>query len=307
MVQKEVRRGEEETRQAKAVTMGKQGSWTRWEGVQERTLTWQDIWNMEGYRVKFLLSSVYDVLPTPSNLHIWGLAESPGCTLCGKPANLEHVLSSCRSNLADGKFRWRHDQVLTKLAEGLEQARRKQRKLFKGPQYIKFLRAGETSVPQTTAKGILSTADDWEMRADLQRQLKFPEEIATTTCRPDVVLWSKATKQVALVELTVPWEERMEEAHEFKRKKYQALILDCQQNGWKAWNLPVEVGCRGFAGRALWRTLGQLGIEGLARKQLISSMTKQAEVASRWIWLNRDKRWEKGTSRTQSRVSGGIE
>lgn len=27
--------------------------------------------------VKFLLRSVYDVLPTPSNLHTWGVAESP--------------------------------------------------------------------------------------------------------------------------------------------------------------------------------------------------------------------------------------
>lgn len=43
MVQKEIRRVEEESRQARAVAMGKQGSWTRWESVQERALTWHNI------------------------------------------------------------------------------------------------------------------------------------------------------------------------------------------------------------------------------------------------------------------------
>lgn len=80
---------------------------------------------------------------------------------------------------------------------------------------------------QTRAKGILTTTHYWEMQVDLKRQLKLPEEISTTSLRPDIVLWSKATTQVILMELTVPWEERMEEAHEFKRTKYQALILEC--------------------------------------------------------------------------------
>lgn len=32
------------------------------------------------------------------------VAESPNCTLCRRPDNLEHVLYSCRTSLADGKF-----------------------------------------------------------------------------------------------------------------------------------------------------------------------------------------------------------
>ncbi|KAK0152818.1 Complement C1q-like protein 4 [Merluccius polli] len=37
-----------------------------------------------------------------------------------------------------------------------------------------------------------------------------------------------------LIKHTVPWEERMEEAHECKLKKYQALIFKSQQNGTSA-------------------------------------------------------------------------
>lgn len=75
MVQKEIRAVEEESRQARAVAMKQQGSWTRWESVRGRSLCWKDIWNMEGHRIKFLLSSVYDVLPTPTNLQRWRLTE----------------------------------------------------------------------------------------------------------------------------------------------------------------------------------------------------------------------------------------
>ncbi|KAL1276035.1 hypothetical protein QQF64_035658 [Cirrhinus molitorella] len=128
-----------------------------------------------------------------------------------------------------------------------------------------------------------------EYRGRSARQRRI---LALTSLRPDIVLWSRGTKQVVLIELTVPWEERMEEAYERKLKKYQGLILESQQNGWKAWNLPVEVGCRGFAGQSLWRTLGLLGIEGMARKRLVGKVTEQAESASHWIWIQREVRWQ---------------
>ena len=86
MVQQEVCKAEEERRCVKALAMNKQGTWTRWESVRERALAWQNIWSMEGHRIKFLLCSVYDVPPTPSNLHTWGLAESPSCTHCRRQA-----------------------------------------------------------------------------------------------------------------------------------------------------------------------------------------------------------------------------
>nr|XP_061836945.1 uncharacterized protein LOC133619721 [Nerophis lumbriciformis] len=189
--------------------------------------------------------------------------------------------------------------LIITLAEGVEQARKKTRHLSNGPRFSHFLRAGESAAAGGRNKGVLATANDWEMRADLKKQLKFPEEIAHTTLRPDIVLWSRGTKQVVLIELTEPWEERMEEAYERKLRKYQTLILESQQNGWKAWNLPVEVGCRGFAGRSLWRALGLLGIEGLARKRLVANTTKRAEEASRWIWIQRKVRW-------QSRPTEGL-
>ncbi len=99
---------------------------------------------MEGHRIKFLMCSVYDFQPTPSNLHIWGMAESPSCTLCRKQANLEHVLSAFQSSLADGKIGGRHDKILSQLADGVEQARKKFKQLPDGHHFIQFVRTGES-------------------------------------------------------------------------------------------------------------------------------------------------------------------
>uniref|UniRef100_A0A1A8DYB0 Uncharacterized protein n=1 Tax=Nothobranchius kadleci TaxID=1051664 RepID=A0A1A8DYB0_NOTKA len=52
-----------------------------------------------------------------------------------------------------------------------------------------------------------------QFQVDVGRQLKFPENITATSLRPDMVI-SESTKQVVILELTVPWEDHIEEAHE---------------------------------------------------------------------------------------------
>ena len=111
-----------------------------------------------------------------------------------------------------------------------------------------------------------------------------------TSLRPDMVLLSVTSKQVILLELTVPWEERMEEASERKREKYAELVEECQRRGWRAQCLPIEVGGRGFAGRSLCRAY-LLGITGVRKRRAISAASEAAEKASRWLWIRRDKEW----------------
>ena len=128
----------------------------------------------------------------------------------------------------------------------------KKRTIRKGQTFVDFVKEGGKSSRTTSTNGVLSTANDWNLIADVHQRSKSPQDITSTALRPDTVLYSKATKQVIMVGLTVPWEERMEEAYERKRAKYQYLVGECQQRGWRPWCLPVEVGCRGFAGQSLW-------------------------------------------------------
>lgn len=71
----------------------------------------------------------------------------------------------------------------------MKQARKKPKLLFEGHCFIQFLRSGESTATERRSKGVWATANDWD----------FPEEIIHTSLRPDIVLWSKGTKQGVLI------------------------------------------------------------------------------------------------------------
>ncbi len=115
------------------------------------------------------------------------------------------------------------------------------------------MRTGEKpgTIPSATS-GLLSMAQDWQLFVGLGRQLKFPKQVVRTSLRPDMVLVSEETKNIAILELTALYEKRMEEAFKWKTGKYNSLISNCHRQGRGARCFPVEVYCRGFAGQFLW-------------------------------------------------------
>ena len=101
-----------------------------------------------------------------------------------------------------------------------------------------------------------------------------------TQLRPDFVIWSEEGKQVILGELSVPWEENAEVAHEYKMNNYTELVMQCRQRGWKTACFALEVGCRGFLSGSVISFLNKLNCP---RKQ--KNMIADASVrASSWIW-----------------------
>lgn len=106
-----------------------------------------------------------------------------------------------------------------------------------------------------------------------------------------MIMTSQSSKQLIILELTVPWEENIEEANERKRAKYRELVEECREGGWRTFYEPIEVGCRGFAGRSLCKVLSRLGITGAAKKRAIKSACEAAEKATRWLWIRRADPW----------------
>ena len=140
--------------------MGGQEALTKWP-TTSRQLSLADIWSYEPLRLRFLLRSVYDLLPSPTNLHRWGLQDSPIFPLCDKPGTMEHVLSSCATSLTQGRYRWRHDCVLRELADTLERERTKKRTRQK-PRLIQFVKEGQSVTKQNTAStSILDESEQW--------------------------------------------------------------------------------------------------------------------------------------------------
>lgn len=62
LVVEEVRRQEEVTRGAKAVSLAKQGQWMRREGVERRKISWRELWEMEASKISFIIRVTYDLL-----------------------------------------------------------------------------------------------------------------------------------------------------------------------------------------------------------------------------------------------------
>ena len=90
--------------------------------------------------------------------------------------------------------------------------------------FINFVKEMDPVLVSTTkpGRGILTAANDWLLLIDLETQLMFPQEIALSDLRPDLVIWSRKANTVVIGELTVPWEENIEVANEYKRDKYTA-------------------------------------------------------------------------------------
>ena len=179
----------------------------------KQKLTWSDIiWN-DFPHLRFQIMSVNDVLPSLVKLYRWGKIETPIFTLCPWRPSLQHVLSGCPKALSDGRYRWGHDKVLSKLTEIFNTAIRSS-KFNPKKETIQSVRAGEKKKPacKRPTRGVLSSASDWQLMVDLGCRLRLPEHIVISSLRPDMVVFSNSTKQVILRELTIPWEENMEVA-----------------------------------------------------------------------------------------------
>ncbi|GFN81896.1 polyprotein [Plakobranchus ocellatus] len=90
-----------------------------------------------------------------------------------------------------------------------------------------------------------------------------------------------------MVELTVSYESRMEEAHAFKEGTYLDLTKELKKDGYEAKVMPVEIGARGFVGSSPYGLLSKLSIGGNNRTKALRLLAETAENSSRLIWSRR--------------------
>ena len=77
LIQEEVHASIEEERRGKMVRLSWQGAWTQWENFMKRKTGRSEIWHVNTSRLKFLVQSVYDLLPSPVNLFTWEKSRIP--------------------------------------------------------------------------------------------------------------------------------------------------------------------------------------------------------------------------------------
>ena len=86
-----------------------------------------------------------------------------------------------------------------------------------------------------------------------------------------------------MMELTVPYENRIEVSKEMKREKYQKIVDAGESKGWKVTLWTVEVACRGFPGISLIDYLRDIGFSGAERTKQLKWMGEIAQSASNFI------------------------
>ena len=127
---------------------------------------------------------------------------------CGRRETLNHILNGCDLSLKEGRYTYRHDNVLKYISECLDKTK-----------YSCYV-----DIPgcQTPAGGTL------------------PPALVVTPLRPDIVIIDKKKKEVNIFELTVPGEGRIKVSHDLKYQKYKHLISDIGSHTVNI--IPFEIG-----------------------------------------------------------------
>ena len=282
----------------KAVQLSVQGQWTKWQNYIASDLSWKTLWATPPTLSRFCIGATYDTSPSPNNLFRWGLSSSKECFLCSSTScTVAHILSGCYFSLKHGRYLYRHNSVLKEIVVALTDFLREKPAPVKSKVHkVKFVRPGyqqKLKTSPTPRTGILHLADDWVCLDDLEEGLVFPHDIAISSQRPDIVLYSKNLRRVILLELTCPSEENFLVRNEGKVRRYASLKDLCESKGWICDLFAFEVGARGFCANTFPFTLRRLGLNNKSIKKLSQIVRDAALRASFWIWISReDKSWK---------------
>ena len=156
---------------------------------------------------------------------------------------------------------------------------------------IYFLREGSSQhrkeKNEKQRMDLLFKAKDWEVRAVLQGERHCHKVLQESGKRPELVLASTATDSFMLVELTVPWEDRMDLSNALKSDRYLDLTMDLEARGYGVHLFAIEVGARGLVGRSTYAFLRAIGLSNGQTKHFVKELFEAAELASRWIWTTK--------------------
>lgn len=247
--------------------------------------------------LKFYLNAFQLTLPDQSNLVRWGKASEKSCYTCGEAVGTaRHLLVGCKVLLDRGLYSRRHDRVLEIIREAISlSVARAQKGLTTNKRQTNFVKAGSSTNSTSKPYSILGSAPDWTILMDTyEKHYKIPEDLAITTSRPDIFLFSKQIKRIVLVELTVPWETNIPKDHVFKVNKYYDLTNELTKNGYVVSLYAVEVGARGIPAKSLYNLLKDLGLTRSAVSSILERVSKAALVGSFRIWLGRENNLNRG-------------
>ena len=212
--------------------------------------------NMPRNIFNFMIKYLNNTLPTKKNLHKWSLSDSPSCSFCLNPETLQHIVSSCNSYLADGRYTWRHNSVLLFLARSF------------------------------------SSLQNCLLYADLPF-FSSPSLITGDSLRPDLVLISP-DNTLYLLELTVGFETNIEKNSIRKATKYKPLLRDLNSSYRRVHFINLSMSALGIfesSSDSIVTMMDYLGFDKNRRSQIIKKIINISVRCTYYIFCRRNKPW----------------
>ena len=288
---------ETEAMRVRLFSLCRGGNYTTWDKIMDNDIGWKEmIYDLPENVMSFRLNGIAMTLPSISNLCRWGLRKGGKCNLCGKPnATAAHTLSNCPIALFQGRYTWRHDNVLATLARDFHgfvlRANREftlKRKKFQS--LINFVPAGYSGKMSRRKSTIFHKfpSDDWNVNIDFHGTLTIPlESKVDTILRPDVVFYSVKQKVILWGELTCPLERNIADAQIRKTFRYSNLETSIRKNNWKVFAMTFEIGDLGFVSKTthhLFRSLCDNTAQCKFMRKRASVMSLRSSF---YIWMSR--------------------
>ncbi len=164
-------------------------------------LSWNNMFQFGDSLIGFDLRVVFGTAITPSFKSKWDRDEEGNCKLClVKLGTIQHILSGCEESREQGRYTWRHDKVLRQLYNQVlyhveHRVNNPRRSTRTEGEKIEFVGPGVKVASLLTKRrgygnmGIMTAAKDRKVLIDLDKQLKFPQEVEVQTkLRPDLII-----------------------------------------------------------------------------------------------------------------------
>ena len=206
--------------------------------------------NIFNFTIKYLSNT----LATRKNLCKWSLSSTSALSFCFQSETLQHIVSSCKSYLEDGRYTWRHNSILLHLANSL------------------------------------SSFKNTSVFADLP-SFPSPSLVTGDSLRPDLVTVLNNTS-VYLLEPKVGFESNITINSDRKLAKYRPLFKSLRTNytSIKFVNLSMSaLGIFGTSSDSLLQLLQDLHLDDNVQKNIVKKASNIAIRCSYYIYCRSNK------------------
>ena len=295
IITKRFKQKEAEAMRVRLVDLCRGGNFVAWDRIMDHDISWKEmVFDLSEHVLSFRLNAIAMTLPSWSNLNRWGIKRGGKCPLCLTPnATAGHVSNNCVIALRQGRYTWRHDNVLASIATnlyGLVNRANRHNSQTPTPTSIAFVKSGSHKKHTHHLRSLLtkSPVTDWKINIDFDSVPTIPAISGVDTLlRPDGVIYSNQHKIIIWGELTVPLERNMLDAQLRKTARYGRLKTDLKLAGWKVYDHTWEIGSLGFISRTSDSFLRAIGFSNSQRKHMRKRISTFALRSTYYIWMAR--------------------